>query len=124
MLKSKGSEILICKPILKAVMRGIKMVVKLLYEFDVPAEKMGNFVKLAAETWVPFFKKFPEIKSIHYNQTIVGKPMLVKEVTFADLNAWNSLMQKYLSDPNMQKIMGEFFSYTVNLETKLIMEIV
>jgi hypothetical protein len=100
------------------------MVVKLLYSFDVPAEKMGTLVKWAAETAVPFFMKFPEIKSIHYNQTIVGKPMFVKEVTFADLNAWNSLMQKYLSDPKIQKVMSEFFSYVVNLETKLVMEII
>ena len=99
------------------------MVVKMLYSFDVPAEKMGTFVKLAPETWLPFFSKFPEIKSIHYNQTIVGKPMFVKEVTFADLNAWNSFGQKYFSDPKIQKVMGEFFSYVVNLETKLIMEL-
>jgi hypothetical protein len=100
------------------------MVVKLLLEFDVPAEKMTTFVKLAAETWVPAFKKFPEIKDIHYNQTVAGKPMVVKELTFADLNAWTSFMQKYLSDPKMQKIVGEFYSFTVNLETKLVMQII
>jgi hypothetical protein len=100
------------------------MVVKQLYTFDVPGDKMATFVKWAAETAVPFFTKFPEIKSIHYNQTIVGKPMFVKEVTFADLNAWNSLMLKYFSDPKMQKVMGEFFSYVVNLESKLVMEII
>jgi hypothetical protein len=100
------------------------MVVKLLFEFDVPAEKMGNFIKSATTTWVPFFKKFPEIKSIHYNQTIVGKPMFVKSVTFADLNAWSSFTQKYLSDQKLQQVMGEFLSYAVNLESKLVMEIV
>ena len=100
------------------------MVIKLLYEFDVPAEKTGTFVKWCAETAVPFFKKMPEIKSIHYNQTIVGKPMFVKEVIFEDLNAWNSMMQKYLTDPKIQQLMGTFFSYTVNLETKLVMEVI
>jgi hypothetical protein len=100
------------------------MVVKMLYEFDVPAEKMASFVKWAAEVAVPFFKKLPEVKDIHYNQTIVGKPMFVKEVTCADLNAWNSAMQKALSDPKMQKLMMELFSYAVNLETKLVMEII
>jgi len=98
------------------------MVVKLLYEFDVPAEKVPTFLKWVAEVAVPFFKKFPEIKDIHYNQTIVGKPMFVKAVTFADLNSWTSLMNKYLSDTKMQEIMGKFFSYTANLETKLVME--
>jgi hypothetical protein len=100
------------------------MVVKQLYSFDVPAEKMGTFVKWATETAVPFFKKLPEIKSIHYNQTIVGKPAFVKEVVFADLNGFNSMVQKVLSDPKAQKVMGEFYSYVVNLESKLVMEIV
>jgi hypothetical protein len=100
------------------------MVVKQLFEFNVPGEKMGTFVKWAAEVAIPFFKKSPEIKDIHYNQTITGKPMFVKEVTFADLNAWSSFMQKYLSDLKMQKVMGEFYSYAVNLETKLVMEII
>ena len=100
------------------------MVVKLLYEFDVPAEKVPAFLKWVAEVAVPFFKKQPEVKDIHYNQTIVGKPMFVKAVTFADLNAWTSAMNKYFSDPKMQEIMGKFFSYTVNLETKLVMEVI
>jgi hypothetical protein len=100
------------------------MVVKLLYEFDVPAEKVPAFLKWVGEVAVPYFKKLPEIKDIHYNQTIVGKPMFVKAVTFADLNAWTSLMNKYLSDKKMQQLMGTFFSYTVNLEIKLVMEVI
>ena len=71
----------------------------------------------------PFSKKQPEVQDIHYNQTIVGKPMFVKAVTFADLNAWTSLTNKYFSDPKMQQIMGTFLSYTTNLESKLVMEV-
>jgi hypothetical protein len=100
------------------------MVVKLLYEFDVPAEKVPTFLKWLAEVAVPYFKKFPEIQDIHYNQTIVGKPMFVKALTFADLNAWTSLTNKYLSDPKMQEVMGTFVSYTTNLESKLVMEVI
>ena len=100
------------------------MVVKLLFEFDVAAEKVPTFLKWLAEVAVPYFKKQPEIQDIHYNQTIVGKPMFVKAVTLADLNAWTSLMNKYLSDPKMQEIMGIFLSYTANLETKLVMQVI
>jgi len=39
------------------------MVVKHVFSFDVPAEKMGNFVKWCAETSKPFFEKLPEVKS-------------------------------------------------------------
>ena len=99
------------------------MVVKILYEFDVPAEKVPTLLQWLAEVAVPYFKKQPEIRDIHYNQTIVGKPMFVKVVTFADLNAWASLMNKYQSDPKMQEIMGKFLSYTTHLETKLVMEV-
>jgi hypothetical protein len=99
------------------------MVVKLLYEFDVPAERVPTFLKWLAEVAVPYFKKQPEVQDIHYNQAIVGKPMFVKAVTFADLNAWTSLTNKYFSDPKMQEIMGTFLSYTANLETKLVMEV-
>ena len=100
------------------------MVVKLLYEFDVPAEKVPAFLKWVAEVAVPFFKKQPEVKDIHYSQTLVGKPAFVKEVTFADLNGCTSAMQKVLSDPKMQELMGQLFSYTVNLETKLVMQVI
>jgi hypothetical protein len=99
------------------------MVVKHVFCFDVPAEKMGNFVKWCTETSKPFFEKLPEVKSYDVYQTIAGKPTFVKEVIYPDLNAFNSLWQK-ASDPNIQKVMGEFFSYVVNLESKLLMEIV
>jgi len=99
------------------------MVVKHVFSFDVPAEKMGNFVKWCAETSKPFFEKLPEVKSYDVYQAIVGKPTFVKEVVYADLNAFNSMWQK-ASDPKVQKVFGEFFSYVVNLESKLVMEIV
>jgi len=99
------------------------LTVKHMFSFDVPAEKMGNFVKWCTETSKPFFEKLPEVKSYDVYQTIAGKPTFVKEVIYADLNAFNSLWQK-ASDPSIQKVMGEFFSYVVNLESKLLMEIV
>jgi hypothetical protein len=99
------------------------MVVKSLYEFDVPAVKVPTFLRWLAEVAVPYFKKLPEIQDIHYNQATVGKPLFVKVVTFEELNAWTSLMNKYFSDPKMQEIMGIFFSYTANLESKLVMEV-
>ena len=99
------------------------MVVKHVFSFDVPAEKMNSFVKWCAETSKPFFEKLPEVKAYDVYQTIAGKPTFVKEVVYQDLKAFNSMWQK-TNDPKIQKVMGEFFSYVVNLESKLIMEIV
>jgi hypothetical protein len=99
------------------------MVVKHVFNFDVPAEKMGNFIKWCAEISKPFFEKLPEVKSYDVYQTMVGKPAFVKEVVYEDLKAFYNMWQK-ANDPKIQKVMGEFFSYVVNLESKLIMEIV
>jgi len=99
------------------------MVVKHVFSFDVPAEKMGSFVKWCAETSKPFFEKLPEVKSYDVYQTIAGKPIFTKEVVYTDLNAFNSMWQK-ANYPRIQRVMGEFFSYAINLESKLIMEIV
>jgi hypothetical protein len=101
----------------------MEMVVKHVFCFDVPAENMGNFVKWCADTSKPFFEKLPEVKSYDVYQTVAGKPTFVKEVVCADLNAFNSMWQK-ASDPMVQKVFGEFFSYVGDLESKLIMEIV
>jgi len=54
---------------------------------------------------------------------MVGKPAFVKEVVYEDLMAFYNMWQK-ANDPKIQKVMGEFFSYVVNLESKLIMEMV
>jgi hypothetical protein len=99
------------------------MVVKHVFSFDVPAEKIASFAKWCAETSKPFFEKFPEVKSYDVYQTMVGKPGFAKEVVYTDLNAFNSMWQK-ANDPKVQKVMAEFFSYVINLESKLIIEIV
>jgi len=84
---------------------------------------MVGFVKWCAETSKPFFEKLTEVESYDVYQTIAGKPTFMKEVVYSDLNAFNSMWQK-ANDPQIQKVMGEFFSYVVNLESKLVMEIV
>jgi len=99
------------------------MVVKHVFCFDVPAEKMENFMKWCAETSKPFFEKYPEIRSYDVYQTIAGKPTFIKEVVYEDMKAFCS-MQGKLGAPDVQKVFGEFFSFVVNLETKLIIEIV
>lgn len=98
------------------------MVMKHVFCFDVSAEKMSNFVQWCAETSKPFFEKLPEVQSYDVYQTMAGKPTFVKEVVYEDL-AFCSMWQKS-NDPKIQKVMGEFFSYVVNLESRLIMEIV
>lgn len=97
--------------------------VKHVFSFDVPAEKMSSFVKWCAETSKPFFEKLPEVKSYDVYQTMIGKPTFMKEVVYEDLKAFCSMWQK-AGDPKIQKVMAEFFSFVVNLESKLIMEIV
>jgi len=99
------------------------LVVKHVFSFDVPAEKIANFAKWCTETSKPFFEKLPEVKSYDVYRTMVGKHAFVKEVVYKDLTAFYNMWQK-ASDPKLQKVMGEFFSYVVNLESKLIMEIV
>jgi len=99
------------------------MVVKHVFCFDVPAEKMGDFVKWCAQTAKPFFEKYPEVESYDVYQTIAGRPTFIKEVVYKDMKAFCS-MQGKLGAPEVQKVLGEFFSFVVNLETKLIVEIV
>lgn len=99
------------------------MVLKHVFSFDVPAEEMNNFVKWCIETSKPFFEKFPEIKSYNVYQTMAGKPTFVKEVVYEDLRAFCSMWQK-ASDPKVQRVMGKFFSYAVNVESRLVMQIV
>jgi len=99
------------------------MVVKHVFSFDVPAEKMSSFVKWCAETAKPVFEKYPEVKSYDVYQTIAGKPTFVKEVVYKDLKSFVSMWQKS-AYPKIQKVMGEFFSYAVNLESRLVIEIV
>ncbi len=94
-----------------------------MFSFDVPVERMLNFVKWCTETSKPFFEGFPEIESYDVYQTMVGKHTFVKEVVYKDFTAFYNMWQK-ASDPKVQKVMAEFFSYVVNLESKLIMEIV
>jgi len=101
----------------------IGMVLKHVFCFDVPAEKMGSFIKWCTETSKPFFERYPEVKSYDVYQTMVGKPAFVKEVVYEDLKAFCSMWQK-ATDPEVQKVMGEFFSFVLNLESKLVMEIV
>jgi hypothetical protein len=99
------------------------MVVKHVFSFDVPAENMSNYIKWSGETAKPFFEKYPEVRSYDVYQTVAGKPTFVKEVVYEDMKAFCS-MQGKLNGPEIQKVIGEFFSYIVNLETKLILEIV
>jgi len=47
----------------------------------------------------------------------------LKEVVHGDLKAFYSMWSK-AGDPAVQKVFGEFFSFVVNLESKLVMEIV
>ena len=54
---------------------------------------------------------------------MVGKHAFVEEVVYKDLMAFYNMWQK-ASDPKIQKVMGEFLSYIVNQELKLILEIV
>jgi hypothetical protein len=100
------------------------MVVKHVFSFDVPAEKIVYFAKWCAETSKPFFEKYPEVKSYDVYQTMVGKPMFVKEVVYEDLKAFCSMWQRTTTDTEIQKVNAEFFSYVVNLESRLVMEIV
>jgi len=99
------------------------MVVKHVFSFDVPAENMSNYIKWSGETAKPFFEKYLEVRSYDVYQTVAGKPTFVKEVVYEDMKAFCS-MQGKLNGPEIQKVIGEFFSYIVNLETKLILEIV
>jgi len=99
------------------------MVVKHVFSFDVPAEKVSKFIKWCVKTGKPFFEKFPEIRSYDIYQTVAGKPTFIKEVVYEDMKAFCS-MQGKLSESEIQSVFGEFFFYIVNLETKLIMEIV
>lgn len=99
------------------------MVVKHVFSFDVPAEKMSNYIKWSAETAKPFFEKYREVRSYDVYQTVAGKPTFVKELVCEDMKAFCS-MQGKLGDPEIQRVVGEFFSYIMNLETKLILEIV
>jgi hypothetical protein len=55
---------------------------------------------------------------------MVGKPMFVKEVVYEDLKAFCSMWQRTTTDTEIQKVNAEFFSYVVNLESRLVMEIV
>jgi len=64
----------------------------------------------------------PKKPSNSSRAVITGKPTFVKEMVYADLNAFNNMWQE-VNDPTIQKVMNEFLSYTVNLESKLIMEI-
>jgi len=64
----------------------------------------------------------PKKPSNSSRTVITGKPTFVKEMVYADLNAFNNMWQE-VNDPTIQKVMNEFLSYTVNLESKLIMEI-
>lgn len=50
-------------------------------------------------------------------------PTFIKEVVYEDMKAFCS-MQGKLAEPKIKKVVGEFFSYVTNLETKLIVEIV
>lgn len=102
---------------------GDGMVVKHVFSFDVPAEKMTNYIKWSAETAKPFFEKYPEVRSYDVYQTVAGRPTFVKEVVYEDMKAFCSVQGK-LGGPDVQKVLGEFFSFVVNLETKLIIEIV
>ena len=64
----------------------------------------------------------PKKPSNSSRAVITGKTTFVKEMVYADLNAFNNMWQE-VNDPTIQKVMNEFLSYTVNLESKLIMEI-
>jgi len=99
------------------------VVVKQVFSFDVPAEKIENYVKWSAETAKPFFEKYPEVRSYDVYQMVDGKPAFVKEMVYEDMKAFDSIQAK-MGDPEIQKVVGEFFSYVVNLETKLMKEIV
>lgn len=99
------------------------MVVKHVFCFDVPAEKIANYIKWSAKIAKPFFEKYPEVRSYDVYQTVAGKPTFIKEVVYEDMKAFCS-MQGKLGGPEIQKVVGEFFSYIINLETKLIIEIV
>ena len=48
---------------------------------------------------------------------MVGKPAFVKEVIYEDLKAFYNIWQK-ANDPKIQKMVGEFFSYIANFESK------
>lgn len=56
-------------------------------------------------------------------QTVAGRPTFIKEVVYENMEAFCS-MQGKMGEAEIQKVIGRFFSYVVNLETKLILEIV
>jgi len=89
----------------------------------VPAEKMSGYIKWSVETAKSFFEKYPEIRSYDVSPTVAGKPTFTKEIVYVDMKAFCS-MQGKLGEPEIQKVVGEFFRYVMNLETKLIVEIV
>ena len=90
--------------------------------FDIPAEKVSGYIKWSAETAKPLFEKHPEVRSYDVYQTVAGKPTFIKEVVYKNMEAFCS-MQAKLGQPEIQRVIGQFFSFIINLEIKLILEI-
>ena len=88
------------------------MIVKHVFSFDVPADKVSNYIKWSAETAKPFFEKHPKVKSYDVYWAVAGKPTFVKEVVYEDMKTFCSMQEK-LSEPETQKVVGESFSYIV-----------
>ena len=99
------------------------MVVKHVFSFDVSPEKVPAYMEFSAKIAKPFFEKWPEISSYDVFQTVVGRPVFTKEIVYKDMDAFSKAQAK-LGDSEAQKVAGEFFSYTKNLESKLIIEVV
>ena len=98
------------------------MFVKHVFYFDVSVDRLGNFFDWTHKTAKPFYKKFPGVKSFNVYRTIAGKPSFTMEVEYENLDAFNNQWQK-VDDPQIAEVMGGFFSFAINLESRLITQV-
>jgi len=99
------------------------MAVKHIFSFDVPAEKVAAYLKWSKEKAVPYFEAWPSVISYDVYQTIAGSPTFTKEMVYKDLAAFKDAQEFAATDPEAQRTVGEFFSFVVNLESRLIVEV-
>lgn len=101
----------------------VEMVVKHVFSFDVPPEKVPAYMEFSAKVAKPFFENWPGINSYDVFQTVVGRPVFTKEIVYKDMDAFSRAQAK-LGEPEAQKVAGQFFSFVKNLESRLILEVV